>query len=421
MSFFEYALTSFKALCEVAVITGSGFFLARQGLLSRTAQKNLSNVNFYMFSPCLLFAKIAPTLTPTSFTALWPIPMFYGLFFCLAWLIAQVGARIFKLSEEHRRVATAAIVLTNANSLPIALMQSLAQNSAIIGETRSGQGVERGLSYVIFYGIFSNLLRWSYGYKLLAPPEKAEPYPFISPTTLEQLPTEVARKQPSLLRGETDPLLVYSRPQHPRTRSLLQSTKSCISRIIHSLLSFMNPPIYAALLAILVALIPGVQKFFYDPSYPVYASFTKAIEACGSAAVPLILVTLGAQINDFSAAQVHPSPSSRNPREVALTVKFVLAARTIMPLIIIPLVALFSLLGEGASPLAHDPAFVVAMILLGCSPTAINLIQMVQVENTYEEEITRILFWSYGVLAIPLMSGVVMLALWLVNSLENRE
>jgi predicted permease len=88
----------------------------------------------------------------------------------------------------------------------------------------------------------------------------------------------------------------------------------------------------------------------------------------------------------------------------------------LMPLFVIPLTTLFIAYGEGVSSLASDPVFAVVMIMIGCSPTAINLVQMTQVyPNFFEEEMLRVLFWSYGVICTPIMTMVVLLALEVVQ------
>ncbi|KAI8333975.1 hypothetical protein BC941DRAFT_433506 [Chlamydoabsidia padenii] len=63
------------------------------------------------------------------------------------------------------------------------------------------------------------------------------------------------------------------------------------------------------------------------------------------------------------------------------------------------------------SALSKDPMYIVMMIILGSTPTAINLIQISQVTGMFEEEMLHVLFWSYGVVCIPVVILVVFLAL----------
>jgi hypothetical protein len=56
------------------------------------------------------------------------------------------------------------------------------------------------------------------------------------------------------------------------------------------------------------------------------------------------------------------------------------------------------------------------MIMIGCFPTAINLVQNSRVyPKFFEEEMLRMLFWSYGVICTLFMTVVVLLALEVVQ------
>lgn len=173
----------------------------------------------------------------------------------------------------------------------------------------------------------------------------------------------------------------------------------------------MSPPLYAALLALFVGLVPPIKHALYDPDSFLYASFTRGIEACGKASVPIVLVCLGAQLKSIRQTQQHQSTTKyRRPVSVALFLRMML-----MPICVIPLVYAFSRWGQAWSKLAGDPMFLVSMVVIGCTPTAINLAQITQVSGIFEEEMLNVLFWSYGVICIPVCTLVVFLALTMVN------
>ena len=89
----------------------------------------------------------------------------------------------------------------------------------------------------------------------------------------------------------------------------------------------------------------------------------------------------------------------------------------IPPFIVVPLLVLFVKYGAQWSSLAGDPVFITMMIVLGCTPTAINLVQITQVNHIFEEEMLRMLFWSYGVVCVPACTLLVFLALSVVDKL----
>lgn len=182
-------------------------------------------------------------------------------------------------------------------------------------------------------------------------------------------------------------------------------------RVASRVHSFMSPPLYAAALALVVGLTP-LKHVLYDKQSFLYPCLTKAVETCGKAAVPIILTCLGAQLTCISESQQSASPTSRKPVATVIFVRMIL-----MPFLVIPISVAFVVYGSGWSTLATDPVFIIMMIILGCTPTAINLVQITQVNGVFEEEMLRMLFWSYGVVCVPVCTLLVFVALNIVDKL----
>ncbi|RUS27876.1 auxin efflux carrier [Jimgerdemannia flammicorona] len=322
------------------------------------------------------------------------------------------------------------------------------------GLTHSRQP-SRGISYILFFAIFGNILRWSYGYNLLKNPTKIDSddkASFANPNThnasVEQgwtrdtelkhyaatsNPSNAYTSQSSLLSprpanerstllsprpaDERSTLLAFPRFPHDNDDTPPHSLRSHpyvarLSYLAHHLRTQIPPPLYAAFLALIVGLTPPLKRLFFDPSSFLQPSFTTAIISCGATAVPLIMICLGAQMNELLSASRSSQPATVRP--VALVI---VARMLITPLYIIPVVALFAVVtgGEGhMSAVVADPVFLLVLILLGCAPTAVNLVQICQVHDVFEEEMTRVLFWSYGIVAVP-VTIVVMVALVIVQ------
>lgn len=68
------------------------------------------------------------------------------------------------------------------------------------------------------------------------------------------------------------------------------------SRFMSGLWEFMNPPLWAMLVAIIVASVPSLQHLFFTPGTFVQNSVTRAISQSAGVAVPLILVVLGGNL-----------------------------------------------------------------------------------------------------------------------------
>ena len=90
----------------------------------------LSKVNMVFFTPCLLFSNIASTISMEKLLAFWPIPAFYIVFAGTSFILSQLTSRMVGLKRGYRRFVTACVMFSNTNSLPIAIISSLAVSEA---------------------------------------------------------------------------------------------------------------------------------------------------------------------------------------------------------------------------------------------------------------------------------------------------
>ncbi|KAF9965912.1 hypothetical protein BGZ70_003816 [Mortierella alpina] len=388
-----------EAVSQVLVVVACGVILSRTGYLSQSAQKSISQVNLYFMTPCLLFTKIASTINWEQFKAFWPIPLFFIFFSAVSWAVSRIGSRLLRFSSDEEKFVTASILFSNTNSLPMALIQSLALSAAGSRLLRDEQDTKeqvaaRGISYILFYAIFGNLVRWSYGFSLLVPatskkddqqqhlestgqehmestatgswPEVSSPSEEVlidvdRPTrssddtddeqtdgeesqvqeprprlSLEHAPffraPQKSRKQ---LRQSTHmqplspPVVETSRslpsaiPQHRRQQSqqLKRSTRGMLRKKASTVLSrvrqVLTPPLLTALLALVIGLVPQLHRLIMSPESKIYAFIIHPLETCGAAAIPMILLCLGAQVVHFattpSATASAGKPASTTP------------------------------------------------------------------------------------------------------------
>lgn len=79
-------------------------------------------------------------------------------------------------------------------------------------------------------------------------------------------------------------------------QTVLAKVGGVLYRFFAGLWEFMNPPLWAMLIAVVVASIPKLQQLFFEDGSFIANSVTRAIGQSGGVAVPLILVVLGANL-----------------------------------------------------------------------------------------------------------------------------
>lgn len=347
-------------------------------------------------TPCLLFTKIASTITWAQFIAFWPIPVFFLFFSLTSWSIAKYGSRFLRFNKDEEKFVIASVLFSNTNSLPMALVQSLALSAAGARLLRDEfdtqeQAAARGISYILFYAIFGNLVRWSYGFSLLVPkdPEPSSMPIVESPPTVHRAPSlphvlinvdepsgsgtthptiDTEPSSPRTLQDDHD----HNYPEYmsdddndtdnqdPRTRrnsaaslfrspqnvkqyrstnlqpiSPVQSPRGFSARFtprrkrtkgstrkmlrqkattaIERIRQVLTPPLFTALLALVIGLVPALHQLIMGADSKFYAYVIRPIEGCGAAAIPMILLCLGAQVVHLASTNATSTPDPTRP------------------------------------------------------------------------------------------------------------
>jgi predicted permease len=193
----------------------------------------------------------------------------------------------------------------------------------------------------------------------------------------------------------------------------LTKTGSAISRFFLGVWSFMNPPLWAMLVAIVVASIPALQRLLFTDGSFVKNSVTSAIKQSGGVAVPLILVVLGGNLARNTLPQ-DPGHTKEDDKQETKLLVAALISRMLLPIIFMaPLLALTA--KYVPISILDDPIFVIVCFLITGAPSALQLAQICQINNVYMGTMSRLLFQSYVVWILPSTLVLVMCALEVVE------
>ncbi|KAI9225212.1 MAG: auxin efflux carrier [Piptocephalis tieghemiana] len=431
-AFATIAVTSIQSISQVVCIGLFGHILAKKNILTPSLQRGLSQLTICLFTPCLLFSNTVRSIRQDTLVTLWPIPCYLALFTLISLGVATLSIRLLRLTPSQGNFMRAALTFSNTNTLPIALVESLSYSSALPW-LRPPKGVgdpeddledaediaSRGVSFIVFYSILANLIRWSYGTSLLSKDEDAalsrsysSRHSPLEGTNHRAMVEERGRNRVSNSRSPhpSSPQAASSRdhgPILPRPLPRRQDEVTGMTWVISTLgrivKPFSNPPTLGALLGLFVALTPALRDLLLPQGAPLYTTLFKAVDGCGKASVPLIVVCLGAQLTSLSRSS--PSPAPHLPPfaypSYAATVTFASTAR----LLLLPCLCLLSVMLTLplAGTLGKDPMFLLTILLLGSAPTAINLMTVCQANGCFERPMGRLLLTQYTLGAITLV------------------
>ena len=176
----QLLLFVFEAILEVVCVSLPGYILARQGMLDAEKQKFISNLNTQIFTPCLIFTKLASQLNADKLVELAVIPFLFIGMTMFSYFGAIVLSKFFRFKKRATNYVIAMAVFGNSNSLPLSLVSSLSQTISglhwdkIPGDN-DNEVAARGILYLMIFQQLGQLVRWSWGYNVLLAP--ADQYP----------------------------------------------------------------------------------------------------------------------------------------------------------------------------------------------------------------------------------------------------
>jgi predicted permease len=170
-------------------------------------------------------------------------------------------------------------------------------------------------------------------------------------------------------------------------------------RFLAGLWEFMNPPLWAMLIAVIVASIPKLQHLIFDEDTFISNSVTRAVTQSGGVAVPLILVVLGANLARNTLPQeAHDVNSEENQIGTKLMIASLISRMLLPTLIMAPMLALAAKYVPVS--ILDDPIFVIVCFLLTGAPSALQLAQICQINGVYEGVMSKLLFQSYVIWSV---------------------
>ncbi|KAH9840384.1 hypothetical protein Tdes44962_MAKER10551, partial [Teratosphaeria destructans] len=171
-----------EAVLEVIFVALPGFVVAYSGMFDAHSQKFVAELNTMVFTPCLVFTKLASQLNADKLADLVVIPFIFAAQTMVSWACAQLMARLFgfatKEKKRQKNFILAMGVFGNSNSLPISLVLSLSKTiSGLHWDKIPGDNDDevaaRGILYLLIFQQLGQLLRWTWGYSVLLKPASA--------------------------------------------------------------------------------------------------------------------------------------------------------------------------------------------------------------------------------------------------------
>ncbi|KAH9662270.1 protein PIN-LIKES 7 [Citrus sinensis] len=404
MGFWTLFEVASMPIVQVLLISVLGALMATQywNLLTADARRSLNKMVFTVFTPSLMFASLAKTVTLEEIISWWFMPVNVAMTFLIGGILGWIVVKLLRPKPHLEGLVIATCASGNLGNLLLIIVPAIChEQGSPFGNRDVCSSV--GLSYASFSMALGGFFIWSYSYQLIkqssvrykALAQAAEP---------EEVPKEVnkdfdANAQTQLLRGTTD--------DQEDVSVLVASTKSSKSfwkrslEFLHQLLEeLLAPPTLAAIVGFIFGAVVWLRNLIIGDSAPLRV-IQDSIEILGDGTIPCITLILGGNlIQGLRSSTLKP-----------LIIIAVVCVRYIaLPFIGVWVVKAAAALGF----LPSDPLYHYVLMVQFTLPPAMNIGTMTQLFDVAQEECSVLFLWTYLVAALAL-TGWSMVFMWILS------
>lgn len=232
-AFGELVWLVLQAVIEVVVVALPGYIVARKGQFDARAQKFVANLNITLFTPCLIFSKLASQLQADELKDLVVIPVILVIQTLISFACAKIATRLFRLKKRPQtNFVTAMAVFGNSNSVPLSLVISLSHTiSGLHWDKRPGDNddevMARGILYLLIFSQLGQAVRWSWGMNTLL-----RPLDQYTPAERGEIPLDTDEEQFEPYKDDEPPSSLSAPPNGIEDASGTSSTKKLPNNIV---------------------------------------------------------------------------------------------------------------------------------------------------------------------------------------------
>lgn len=420
MGFWTLFEVASMPILQVLLISGLGAFMATEycGLLTADARKSLNKIVFMVFTPSLMFASLARTVTLQDIISWWFMPVNIAVTFLIGGMLGWIVVKLLKPKPYLEGLVIATCASGNLGNLLLIIVPAICnEDNSPFGDKSACSSV--GLSYASFSMALGGFFIWTYTYQLVR--SSSVKYKEL------QAVDDFAKQPNKDLDSNESTRLLKGENQEPVAISV-QSTKSVedvedqavisqessgksekesvtlwgkFAGVLHKILEeLLAPATLAAILGFIFGAISWLRKLIIGDSAPLRV-IQDSVKLLGDGTIPCITLILGGNLTQ----------GLRTSRIRPWVILGVLSVRYIIsPAIGIGVVKAANSLGF----LPPDPLYHYVLMVQFTLPPAMNIGTMTQLFNVGQEECSVLFLWTYlaAALALTFWSTVYM---WILS------
>ncbi|KAL0550641.1 hypothetical protein IC582_015163 [Cucumis melo] len=376
---------------QVLLMCSVGAFLATDysNLLPAHARISLNKIVFAVFTPCLMFANLAKTVTFQDIVSWWFMPLNIAFTFLFGGLLGWIVIKLLKPKSYLEGLVMAVSSTGNLGYLLLIIIPAICyENGSPFGNHNTCASL--GLSYASFSMALSGFCQWTYTYHLLKTSS-------LRSNAIEEAPG-IDHLHTHLL-GHV--LVEQIESQETVPTNLSSSIRAQTLQILYTIIQeSLTPPSLGAIVGLSFGAVSWLQNLVVGENAPLRV-IQDSVQLLGNGTIPCTLLILGGNlIQGLRSSKVKLS-----------TILGVIGVRyCALPAIGILVVKAADTLGF----LAPDPLYHFLLMVQYTTPPAMSISTMTQLFGVGQEECSVIMFWTYliAILSLALWSALFM---WILS------
>ncbi|KAJ6682366.1 hypothetical protein OIU74_020582 [Salix koriyanagi] len=383
-------------IIQVLLISFLGALMATEylNLLPKDARRSLNKMVFMVFTPSLMFASLAKTVTLEDIISWWFMPVNIGFTFLIGGILGWILVKILRPKPHLEGLVIATCSSGNLGNLLLIIIPAICtEDGSPFGDSSICSSV--GLSYASFSMALGGFYIWTYTFHLIrSSAEKLKALQAVEEISKVHNNDLDASQETHLLIGQdleyvaasTKLLSRESDHEHGKgSGSFWTKLVGSLHQILEELLA---PPTLAAILGFIFGATAFLRKLIIGSDAPLRV-VQDSIKLLGDGTIPCITLILGGNLTE----------GLRASRIKSWIVVGVICVRYI----ILPAIGLWVVKAAGhLGFLPSDPLFHYVLMIQYTLPPAMNIGTMTQLFNVGQEECSVLFLWTYLVAALAL-------------------
>ncbi|PSS36597.1 Protein PIN-LIKES like [Actinidia chinensis var. chinensis] len=402
MGFWTLFEVASMPILQVLIISSLGAFMATNylNLLHTDARKSLNKIVFVVFTPCLMFASLAETVTFEDLVAWWFMPINVALTFLFGGILGWIVVKLLKPKPHLEGLIIATCSAGNLGNILLIIIPAICtQEGSPFGDHKICSTV--GLSYASYSMALGGFFIWTYTYHLVRTSSlKYKALKLAEEVSMVPNKDLDANGKTYLLEGQVEDPVTIVVPSNTYTEvdtgndailpqfsagKMEEGTKPSrgnVMVVLHKLLEeVFAPPTIAAILGFVVGATMWLKNLLVGDNAPLRV-IQDSVKLLGDGTLPCITLILGGNlIQGLRSARLGP----------VLIVVVILVRYLFLPLIGIGVVTVAGNLGF----LPSDRLYRYVLMLQFALPPAMNIGTMTQLFDVAQEECSVLFLWTY--------------------------